>query len=160
MLWQAAPQPTCPKSLAAFVGMLLRLMIESSGTSVYHHPTSRHYGPSALRKLLFLASMSVSTHSPQFRLYSLRKAQEGKAKKIILNNIANKLLKVMVAVIRSAQNPLHRQLPFGQKSWALEKALDNIIAFAMTGFLPFLWTFGLDAFALAQYLLRHRLSKK
>ena len=45
--------------------------------------------------------MSVSTHSPQFRLYSLRKVQEGKPKKMILNNIANKLLKVMVAVIRS-----------------------------------------------------------
>ena len=99
VLLQAAPQPTCPKRLAAFVGICP--YEESSGTSVYHHPTSRHYGPSALRKLLFLASMSVSTHSPQFRLYSLRKAQEGKAKKIILNNIANKLLKVMVAVIRS-----------------------------------------------------------
>ncbi len=99
VLFHTAPQPLSPKSLAAFVGICP--YEDSSGTSVYHTPTSRHYGPPALRKLLFLAAMSISTHSRPFQLYSLRKAQEGKPKKVILNNIANKLLKVMVAVVRS-----------------------------------------------------------
>lgn len=94
-----APQPDSPKSLAAYVGICP--YEETSGTSLQKTPTSRHYGPPALRKLLFLAAMSNSVHNPQFRLYFLRKVQEGKARQLVLNNIANKLLKVMVAVVRT-----------------------------------------------------------
>jgi len=54
-----------------------------------------------MRRLLYLASMSVRTHHPDFNHYFLRKAAQGKPKKVILNNIANKLLKIMFAVIRS-----------------------------------------------------------
>jgi transposase len=96
---QGAPVSCSPKSLAAFIGICP--YEHASGSSVRHTPTSRHYGPPALRKLLFLAAMSIATHNPQFRLYYLRKLQEGKAKPLVLNNIANKLLKVILAVVRS-----------------------------------------------------------
>ena len=99
VILQSAPGPLSPKSLAAFVGICPYQ--NSSGSSVQHTPTSRHYGPPMLRKLLFLAALSVATHSPPFRLYFLRKRQEGKPKKLIFNNIANKLLKIIVAVVRS-----------------------------------------------------------
>ena len=48
-----------------------------------------------------LAVLSVSTHNPYFNAYFQRKLLEGKPKKLIINNVANKLLKVMVAVVRS-----------------------------------------------------------
>ena len=76
-------------------------MENSSGTSLHPTPTSRHYGPSALRKLLYLAALSLRTHNPQFRTYFERKIGQGKPKQLVINNIANRLLKIMVAVVRS-----------------------------------------------------------
>jgi transposase len=97
--FQSAPQPVSPKHLAAFIGICPYQV--SSGSSIHFTPTSRHYGPPGLRKLLFLAAMSVRTHNSQFKAYFLRKLQEGKPRQLIINNIANKLLKIMVAVVRS-----------------------------------------------------------
>lgn len=88
-----------PKVLAAFVGICP--YEHQSGSSVYRTPTSRHYGPPAIRKLLYLAACSVSTHRKEFRQYFLRKKAEGKPGKLVLNNVQNKLLKVACAVIRT-----------------------------------------------------------
>lgn len=99
LAFKSAPEPVSPKRLAAFIGICPYEM--SSGSSLRSHATSRHYGPPGLRKLLFLAAMSVSTHNPYFNAYFQRKLLEGKPKKLIINNVANKLLKVMVAVVRS-----------------------------------------------------------
>jgi transposase len=91
-----------PRVLSAFVGICP--YEHESGSSVYRNPTSRHYGPPAIRKLLYLAACSVSTHRKDFRQYFLRKTAEGKPGKLVLNNIQNKLLKIACAVIRT-QNP-------------------------------------------------------
>jgi len=99
VLFQSAPKPDSPKSLAAFIGICP--YEDTSGSSRQHASTSRHYGPPALRRLLFLAALSISTHQPQFRLYFLRKVQEGKPKQLVVNNLANKLIKIMVAVVRT-----------------------------------------------------------
>jgi len=88
-----------PRELAAFAGICPYQ--HQSGTSVYATPTSRHYGPPALRKLLYLAACSVRTHRKEFKLYFLRKTAEGKPGKLVLNNIQNKLLKIACAVVRS-----------------------------------------------------------
>ncbi len=88
-----------PKELAAFIGICP--IQHESGSSVYAVPTSRHYGPSVLRKLLYLAACSVRTHKKPFQQYFFRKAAEGKHKKLILNNIQNKILKIACAVVRS-----------------------------------------------------------
>ena len=53
-----------------------------------------------MRKLLHLAARSLVTHDRNFRKYYLRKLEEGKPKKVVLNNVANKLLKVLCAIIR------------------------------------------------------------
>lgn len=99
VIFHTIQQPYSPKSLAAYAGICP--YESSSGTSLHHTPTSRHYGPPALRKLLYLAAMSLRTHNTQFRTYFLRKVEQGKPKKLVINNIANKLLKIMVAVVRS-----------------------------------------------------------
>jgi transposase len=88
-----------PRVLAAFIGICP--IKHESGTSVYSPPTSRHYGPPVMRKLLYLGACSVRTHKKQFQQYFFRKVAEGKHKKVVLNNIENKILKLACAVVRS-----------------------------------------------------------
>jgi transposase len=87
------------RQLASYTGICP--LEHTSGTSVYRKPRSRQYGPPRMRKLLYLAAMSVSTHNAEFRAYYLRKVAEGKPKRLVLNNIANKLLKIVCALVRS-----------------------------------------------------------
>lgn len=72
-----------------------------SGKSVRKKSKSKGFGPHRLRKLLKLASKSVKTHVKEFKEYFHRKLKLGKPKKLILNNIANKLLKIICAVLNS-----------------------------------------------------------
>ena len=87
------------KRLASFVGIVPYQ--HQSGTSVFKKAKIRHFGPGPSRKLLRLAAQSVATHDVTFRRYYLRKLAQGKAKALVLNNIANKLLKVACAMIRN-----------------------------------------------------------
>lgn len=66
-------------------------------------PTSRRYGPSMARKLLHLAARSVRTHNGRFKKYFHRKRAEGKPKMLVLNNIANKLLRILCGMIKNKQ---------------------------------------------------------
>ena len=74
---------------------------QTSGTSLHKPSRSRKAGPAKLRKLLYLAALSVRTHNQSFKKYFLRKVAEGKNKRLVLNNIENKLLKIIFAVINS-----------------------------------------------------------
>jgi len=107
VLTHCALRPFTATQLASHLG--IAPYPHQSGTSVYARPTSRHYGPSQPRKLLHLAARSVSTHNEHFRDYYQRKVAEGKAKKLVLNNVANKLLKVICAVMetQTAYDPHH-----------------------------------------------------
>jgi transposase len=87
------------KRLASFVGIVPYQ--HQSGTSVYKKAKIRHFGPGPSRKLLRLAAQSVATHNATFRRYYLRKLDQGKPKPLVLNNIANKLLKIACTVIRN-----------------------------------------------------------
>lgn len=66
-------------------------------------PTSRGYGPSMVRKLLHLAAMSVKKNTDRFAHYFRRKRKEGKPKMVVLNNIANKLLRILCGMIKNKQ---------------------------------------------------------
>lgn len=66
-------------------------------------PTSRGYGPSMVRKLLHLAARSVRTHEERFKKYFHRKRAEGKPRMLVLNNIANKLLRMLCGMIKNKQ---------------------------------------------------------
>ncbi len=87
------------KQAASYLGMCPKKF--ESGTSIRRKATSSGFGPSILRKLLYLASLSVRTHNRSFQKYYLRKIQEGKSAKVALNNIANKLLKIMFATVKN-----------------------------------------------------------
>lgn len=99
LIMESAPDDTTAKQMAAYIG--ISPYEHSSGTSVYKRDSSRHHGPTKVRKLLYLASLSVRTHQPVFQKYFLRKVAEGKPKKLVLNNIANKLVIIMCAVVRT-----------------------------------------------------------
>jgi transposase len=91
-------EPLKPKVVSAWLG--ISPYEKRSGSSVFGKARSRRYGPATMRKLLYLASCSLCTHHPDFQLYFERKIAEGKPKKLVLNNIANKLVKIMCAVLR------------------------------------------------------------
>lgn len=103
-------RPVTARQLSAFIGICPYQY--QSGSSISRSPRSRRHGPSALRKLLFLAAMSVRQHSEQFKHYFLRKVTEGKPPRLVINNIANKLLKIIcaVAATRSTYNPKYRSI--------------------------------------------------
>ena len=54
-----------------------------------------------LRKLLHLAARSVCEHKPHYRQYYQRKQAEGKSKKLVLNNVSNKLLRMLCSMIKN-----------------------------------------------------------
>jgi transposase len=111
VLFRSSADLPSPKQLAAYLGICP--YERKSGSSVHAPDTSRHFGPPAIRKLLHLASLSVRTHHPQFRQYFERKVVAGKAKRLVLNNIGNKLLKIICAVVRSntPYSPTYRSAP-------------------------------------------------
>ena len=90
------------KHMASFIGICP--FQHTSGKTVYRNPHSRHFGPEYIRKLLHLAARSVATHNPEFKKYYFRKLEEGKCKKIALNNIANKLLKISFAMVKNRKS--------------------------------------------------------
>lgn len=79
----------------------------TSGTSVRRRPRSRRYGPAIARKLLHLAARSLRTHDRATRHYFLRKTAEGKPTALVLNNIANQLLKRLCAMLRTQTPYIH-----------------------------------------------------
>ena len=93
---------TDPRDIASHLG--LSPCKYESGTSVYKRPRSRGYGHSRSRKLLYLAALSLRTHNKDFKYYFLRKVQEGKSKRLVLNNISNRLLRIICAVVRNQQD--------------------------------------------------------
>lgn len=86
------------KKLAAYIGVVPYQY--RSGRTISKKPRIRHFGPQFIRKLLRLAAQSIIVTDNEFRRYYLRKVDEGKAKALVLNNIANKLLKIACAIIR------------------------------------------------------------
>ena len=95
-------RPLRPKQASAWLGICP--LDYESGSSVRKRPRSRGYGPSAVRKLLYLASMRlVSIDGSAHQAYFRRKTAEGKSGRLVLNNVSNKLLRVAAAVLRDGE---------------------------------------------------------
>ena len=89
------------RQLAAYIGICPYQ--HKSGTSVKKPSKSRGYGPPVLRKLMYLGAMNLKRCSPRYRAYYERKVAEGKSGRLILNNLSNKLLRVICAVVREGR---------------------------------------------------------
>lgn len=86
------------KQFAAYLGICP--LQNQSGTSLHKPARSDRYGPPRMRKLLHLGARSTIIHNKIFKAYYLRKTQAGKPKMLVLNNIANKILRICCALVR------------------------------------------------------------
>ncbi len=68
-----------PKQIAAYLG--IAPYDYESGKTVFRKPRSKGFGPARLRKLLYLASMSIVQHDTKMKKYYLRKLEEGKSRR-------------------------------------------------------------------------------
>jgi transposase len=100
-----------PRQASAYLGMCP--LENSSGKAVWRQASSRGIGPRVLRKLLHLAAWSLRTHDARFKAYYLRKREAGKATRLIFNNIGNKLIHVICAVLRTNTRYIanHKSVP-------------------------------------------------
>lgn len=89
------------RSIAQYLGIAPNE--HQSGSSIRRRPRSRRYGPAAIRKLLHLAARSIGTHDAPSRMYYQAKTGSGKPKQLVINNLANKLLKRLCAMLRHRQ---------------------------------------------------------
>ena len=73
----------------------------SSGTSVYRRPHVSKASNRYINSLLTEGSVSLMTHNKEMREYAEKKRREGKSNGCIINNIRNKTLHRLFAVIRN-----------------------------------------------------------
>jgi len=72
-----------------------------SGSSIYRAPRSRRQGPSMMRHLLHMSAKSTLRHPSESKQYYDRKLKEGKPSKVAMNNLCNRQLKLMLAILRN-----------------------------------------------------------
>ena len=93
----------------------------SSGTSIYRKPKVSKASNRYVNSLLTQGANSLMTHNPQTREYAERKRKEGKPHGFIVNNIRNKTIHRLFAVIRDGKpfdweyvNKYKKQQPCGR----------------------------------------------
>jgi len=98
------------RSLAAWIGIA---PLERQSGTMNKPARSRGYGPRLLRRLLYLCATGQIREGQSFNAYFVRKVREGKSKRLLINNVENKLLRVICAVVRDQQPyyPTYRSAP-------------------------------------------------
>jgi len=89
------------KEIAAYLGICPAK--KQSGKDTHRKAKSTGIGPKRLRKLIYLGSGSLSFNNKVFKAYAQRKKLQGKEPMIILNNIANKMIKIICGVVKSGK---------------------------------------------------------
>ena len=89
-----------PKKAAAFVGVC---PYPNQSGKRSKRPRVSHRSNKRLKSLLYLAALSMCQHNKEFRLYRERKTMEGKHFFLVMNNVANKILRILFAVIKSGK---------------------------------------------------------
>lgn len=75
----------------------------TSGTSINKGTHNSHFSHKFLKGLLHLSVMSAIQHNPNIKIYYKRKKEEGKKGFVAMNNVKNKLVQLVFAVVRSKQ---------------------------------------------------------
>ncbi len=71
-----------------------------SGSSVYRSPRVNKMSNRHINALLTQGALSLMTHNPKIRAYVAKKKEEGKHIACIANNVKNKIIHLLFAVIR------------------------------------------------------------
>jgi transposase len=89
------------RKLASYIGVCP--FPYESGTSVKRGKHADGAGPANLRKNLYLASMRMMRTHPELKQYYERKLSEKKSGKLALNNLSNKILRIVCGMILSGK---------------------------------------------------------
>lgn len=73
----------------------------TSGTSINKGNHNSHFSHRFLKGLLHLSAMSAIQHNPTIKNYYQRKKEEGKKGFVVMNNVKNKLVQTVFALVRS-----------------------------------------------------------
>lgn len=98
---------TNPKQLACYCGVVP--FEHTSGTSVHRQSRTHPIANQTLKKQLHMCALAAVRHDPELKVYYERKADEGKNKMLVLNNVRNKLVLRICAVVRR-QTPYRKQV--------------------------------------------------
>jgi transposase len=90
---------TQAKQLACYCGVVP--FEYTSGSSVKGKPKVHNMANKKMKKLLHTAALCAVTYYPEFKQYYERKIKEGKPKMLILNNVRNKIVLRIAAVIKN-----------------------------------------------------------
>ncbi|HEY0222589.1 MAG TPA: transposase [Lactovum miscens] len=104
---------TDPRKYACYCGVVP--FKYSSGTSILGRTKISKYADKNLKTLLTMAARNSIRYDPEMKAYYERKVAEGKIKKVVLNNVRNKLIHRIFAVVKNKEkynlhysNPLKR----------------------------------------------------
>jgi len=90
-----------PKQLACYCGVVP--FEYTSGSSITRKSRIHPMANRTLKKHLHMSALAAINHDPDIREYFLRKVEEGKNKMLIVNNVRNKLVHRVCAVIKRQQ---------------------------------------------------------
>lgn len=90
-----------PRQLACYCGIVP--FAKRSGTSLKGRPHVSHMANKKLKTLLHMCALNAVRYDPQLKQYYQRKVEEGKHKMNVLNNVRNKLIHRIYAVITTGQ---------------------------------------------------------
>lgn len=88
-----------PRQLACYCG--LAPFGKQSGTSINGNPRISHLANKKLKSLLHMCALNAVKYDPFLKIYFERKISEGKHKMNVLNNVRNKLIHRICAVVNS-----------------------------------------------------------
>ena len=100
---------TDPKKAAAFAGVC---PYPHQSGSYRKKPKVSQRSNKRLKSLMYLAALNMCRANKEFCLYRERKIMEGKHFFLVMNNVANKILRILFAVIKSGEpyDPMYIQL--------------------------------------------------
>lgn len=87
-----------PKQLACYCGVVP--FEYTSGDSIYRKSRIHPMANRTLKKHLHMSALAAINHDPDIREYFQRKVAEGKNKMLVVNNVRNKLVHRVCAVIK------------------------------------------------------------
>lgn len=90
-----------PRKLACYCGVAP--FPYQSGSSIKGKNKVSHLADKKLKSLLNMCALSIKKNDPEIKLYYNRKLEQGKNKMLIVNNIRNKILTRVFAVIKRQQ---------------------------------------------------------
>jgi transposase len=96
-----------PRQLACYCGVVP--FEYTSGSSIFRKSRIHPMANRTLKKHLHMSALAAINHDPDIRSYFERKVEEGKNKMLIINNVRNKLVHRVCAVIKR-QEPYVKNL--------------------------------------------------